>query len=219
VPALALSLRRGNQTAAAGSHVRLPTSPSTRAAAAPEKARPQRKTVAATTRIKWPGPLPSKDDPRAARAPGSKNLTLEGCDYRPVASKPAQRGRAPQVPSIYKILLISGSRAARPRTLETCRCEKTGAPSCHPATALLIRVRNLILEGFKQVPQITRVRDDEGARIRAFPRAYRLESTPHVVFESQRRQLVGGSHRGRASAPSVPSEQDRAPPSKPTQAL
>jgi hypothetical protein len=36
-------------------------------------------------------------------------------------------------------LLISGSRAARLRTLETCRCEKSGAPSCHPATALLIR--------------------------------------------------------------------------------
>jgi hypothetical protein len=35
------------------------------------------------------------------------------------------------------------------------------------------------------VPQITRVMDDEGARIR-------LEGAPHVVFESQRGQLVGG---------------------------
>jgi hypothetical protein len=42
------------------------------------------------------------------------------------------------------------------------------------------------------VPQITRVRDDEGARIRAFPRAYRLEGAPHVMLESQRGQLVGG---------------------------
>jgi hypothetical protein len=42
------------------------------------------------------------------------------------------------------------------------------------------------------VPQITRVRDDEGVRIRAFPRAQRLEGAPHVVFESQRGQLVGG---------------------------
>jgi hypothetical protein len=42
-----------------------------RAAAAPEKARPQRMTIAATAGIKWPGPLPSKEDPRAARAPGS----------------------------------------------------------------------------------------------------------------------------------------------------
>jgi hypothetical protein len=42
------------------------------------------------------------------------------------------------------------------------------------------------------VPQITRVKDEEGARIRAFPRANRLEGTPHVVFESQRGQLAGG---------------------------
>jgi hypothetical protein len=42
------------------------------------------------------------------------------------------------------------------------------------------------------VPQIARVRDEEGARIRPYPRARRLEGTPHVVFESQRGQLVGG---------------------------
>jgi hypothetical protein len=42
------------------------------------------------------------------------------------------------------------------------------------------------------VPQIARVRDDEGARIRAYPRARRHEDAPHVVFESQRVQLVGG---------------------------
>jgi hypothetical protein len=32
-----------------------------------------------------------------------KILTLEGCNYRPVASKPAQREWVPQVPSIYKV--------------------------------------------------------------------------------------------------------------------
>jgi hypothetical protein len=37
----------------------------------------------------------------------------------------------------------------------------------------------LTLDGFEQVPQITRVRDDKGARIRASPRAYRLE-VPHM---------------------------------------
>jgi hypothetical protein len=42
------------------------------------------------------------------------------------------------------------------------------------------------------VLQITRVRDDESARIRAFPRAHRIEGAPHVVFESQRGQLDGG---------------------------
>jgi hypothetical protein len=67
----ALSLRRSNRGAAVGRHVRLPTQPTTRAAAAPVKACPQRLTAAATAGIKWPGPLPSKEDPRAARAPGS----------------------------------------------------------------------------------------------------------------------------------------------------
>jgi hypothetical protein len=98
-----------------------PTSPTTRVAMAPEKARPRRRTVAATMGMKWPGPLPSKDDPQAARASGSKNLTLEGCDYRPVALKPTQRERVPQVPSIYEKLRISGSRAGaaeNPRNLQ-----------------------------------------------------------------------------------------------------
>jgi hypothetical protein len=122
----ALSLRRGNRRAAAGRHVRPPTSPTTRAAAAPEKARPRRRTVAATVGIKWPGPLPSKDDPRAARALRSKHLTLGWCDYRPVASKPAQREQAPQVPSIYKKLLISGSRAGPAENLQSPQMRKDG---------------------------------------------------------------------------------------------
>jgi hypothetical protein len=53
----------------AGGHIRLATPPTTRAAAAPKKARPRRETTVATASIKWPGPLPSKEDPRAARAP------------------------------------------------------------------------------------------------------------------------------------------------------
>jgi hypothetical protein len=32
----------------------------------------------------------------------SKSLTLEGCDYQPVASKPAQGEQEPLTPSIYK---------------------------------------------------------------------------------------------------------------------
>jgi hypothetical protein len=96
------SLRRGNRRDAAGHHIRPPTSPTTHAAAAPRKAHPHRETVDATVGIKWTGPLPSKDDPRMARERGSKTPTLEGCDYRPVASKLAQRDRVPQVPSIYK---------------------------------------------------------------------------------------------------------------------
>jgi hypothetical protein len=117
----ALSLRRGNRRTAVGRHIRLPTSPTTRAAVTPEKARPRCRTVAATAGIKWPGPLESKGDPRAARAPGSKNRILKECDYRPMASKPAQREQAPQVPSVYKKLLINGSRtgpAENPRNLQ-----------------------------------------------------------------------------------------------------
>jgi hypothetical protein len=50
----------------------------------------------------------------------------------------------------------------------------------------------MTLEGFEQAPQIDRVRDDEGARIRAYPRAHWLEGAPHVVFKNQRGQLVEG---------------------------
>jgi hypothetical protein len=173
-----------------------------------------------TTRIKWPGPLPSKDDPRAARDPGSKKPDSRRVRYRPVASKPAQRERAPQVPSIYKKLLISGSRAGPAKNPETCRCEKTGALSCHPATALLIR-------GSKPDPRRVRTgapdHQSQGRRKRAHSS---LSSSPPNrgrptcrVREPARAVRWGGSHQGRASAPSVPSERDRAPPSKPTQAL
>jgi hypothetical protein len=58
--------------------------------------------------------------------------------------------------------------------------------------ALLIRGSKPDLEGFEQAPQIDGVRDDEGASARAYPRARRLEGAPHVVFKSQRGQLVGG---------------------------
>jgi hypothetical protein len=64
--ARAPSSRLGSRRAAAGGHIRLPTPPTTRAAVAVEKARPQCLITAATVGIKWPGPLPSKEDPRAA---------------------------------------------------------------------------------------------------------------------------------------------------------
>jgi hypothetical protein len=67
------SLRRRTGRAVAGGHVRLPTPPTTRVAATPKKARPRHETAAAAG-IKWPGPLPSKEDPRAARAPGSEKF-------------------------------------------------------------------------------------------------------------------------------------------------
>jgi hypothetical protein len=45
------SSRRSNRRAVADGHIRLPTPPTTRAAAAPEKARPRRETTVATASI------------------------------------------------------------------------------------------------------------------------------------------------------------------------
>jgi hypothetical protein len=114
--------------------------------------------------------------------------------------------------------LISVSRAGSPRPLDGRRC-KDGAAQAPPRTALLIRGSKPDARRVRTGTPDHRVRDDKGTHIRAVPRARRLEGAPYVVFESQRGQLAGGSHRGRASAPSVPSEWDRAPPSKPTHAL
>jgi hypothetical protein len=109
-----------------------------------------------------------------------------------VASKPVQNKRASQVPSIDKKLLISSSGTGTVRDPRDLQMQKKGAPNCHPARPYWSEVRSLTLDGFEQAPQITRVRDDEGTRIRAFPRAHLLEGASHVVFESQQGQLAGG---------------------------
>jgi hypothetical protein len=119
----------------------------------------------------------------------------------------------------YAVLSTSASRAGSPRPLDGRIRKKDGAAQAPPRTALLIRGPKPNPRWVRTGASDRRVRDNEGTRIRAVPRARRLEGAPHVVFESRRGQLVGGSHRGRASAPSVPIEWDRAPPSKPTQAL
>jgi hypothetical protein len=139
ITARAPSSRRGNQRAAAGGHVRLPTPPTTRAAAAPEKARPRRVTIATTAGIKWPCPLPSKRDPRAARAPGSNK-----CDPR--------RVRTPT--SGLEASFEMNERHRRPRLTETTDQQfedrhgqgpskpadaKDGSTPLLPRTALLIR--------------------------------------------------------------------------------
>jgi hypothetical protein len=115
-------------------------------------------------------------------------------------------------------LLISASRAGSPRPLDGRRC-KGGAAQAPPHTGLLIR-------GSKPDPRWVRTgapdRQSQGRRGHAHSSRSSsppARGAPHVVFESRRGQLAGRSHRGRASAPSVPSERYRAPPSKPTQAL
>jgi hypothetical protein len=164
VHARARSLRRGNRRAAAGRHVHPPTSPTTHTAATPEKARPSRITVATTASLKRPGPSPSEDDPRAAQAQGSENPTLEGCKYRPVVPKPAQQGGRHRCPRYARITDQRLVGRAYPRALEPRRCEKSGAPSCHPVVALLIT-------GSKPDPQRVRTgapdRQSQGRRGRA----------------------------------------------------
>jgi hypothetical protein len=76
----------------------------------PLRARPWRLKRRARSAELWPqlwalnGPVPYQVRTTLERPEheARKTLTLEGCDYRPVASKPAQRKRAPQVPSIYE---------------------------------------------------------------------------------------------------------------------
>jgi hypothetical protein len=92
-----------------------------------------------TVGIKWPGPLPSKRDPRAARAQGSKTRPSKGAITDQWSRSPLSesgRRRYPQFKKITDQQLV-GRFDRRPP--ESCRCKKSGAPSCHPATALLIR--------------------------------------------------------------------------------
>jgi hypothetical protein len=127
------SSRRGNRGAVAGGHVRLPTPHTTRAAAAPEKARPRREITVATASIKWPGPIPRKEDPRAARAPGSdkydpRRVQASTCGLEACLKQTGATGALDS-----RKLLISGSRtgtAMDPRNLQMC---KTGSLGCYPA--------------------------------------------------------------------------------------
>jgi hypothetical protein len=76
----------------------------------PVRARPRRLKRRARSAELWPrlwalkGPVPYQVRTTLERPEheARKTPTLERCDYRPVASKPAQCERAPQVPSIYK---------------------------------------------------------------------------------------------------------------------
>jgi hypothetical protein len=65
-----------------------------------------------------------------ARARGSKNLTLEGCDYRPVASKPAQRERVPQVPSKTTVQWFEGRPDCEPS--KPADAKSRGQPTSTP---------------------------------------------------------------------------------------
>jgi hypothetical protein len=117
----------------------LPRHPLRAAAASPEKARPQRMTTSTTMDIKWPDPLPSKHDPRVARARGSKTRPSKGAITDQWTRDPLDEEQAPQMPSIQRITdqQLKGWFDQEP--MSPADVKKTGAPSCHPAMTLLIR--------------------------------------------------------------------------------
>jgi hypothetical protein len=133
ITAHAPSSRRGNRRVATGGHVCLPTPPTKRAAAAPEKARPRCVTIAATVGIKWLCPFPSKGDPRATRAPGSNKS-----DPRRVRTPTSGlKARSKQTGAIGSLdlweLLISSSRAGTAKDPRNLQMRKMGALRCYPA--------------------------------------------------------------------------------------
>jgi hypothetical protein len=66
-----------------------------------------------------PGSLPSKEDPRAARAPGSENFNpRKGAGVGRSPRGPFEIKQAPQAPMPRTILLISASRAGSPGPLD-----------------------------------------------------------------------------------------------------
>jgi hypothetical protein len=97
-------------------------------------------------------------------------------------------------------LLISASRAGSPRPLDGRRC-RDGAAQAPPRTALLIRGSKPDPRRVRTGAPDHRVRDDEGTRIRAVPRALQLEGASHVVFESQRGQLARDPTEGELPRP------------------
>jgi hypothetical protein len=123
----------------AGGHVRLPTPPTTRAAATPEKAHPRRETTVATASIKWPCPLLSEEDPRVARAPGSNK-------YDPRRVRISTSGLKARLKKAGATGALN-SRKTTDQWLENWRGQgpskpadaKDGSTQLLPRTALLIR--------------------------------------------------------------------------------
>jgi hypothetical protein len=90
--------------------------------------------------IKWPGPLPNKEDPRVARAPGSERFDPQrvqaSVGHLGARLKQNRHHRYPRC----TILLISVSRADTVRDPRGPADAKTGAPSRHPVLSLLISI-------------------------------------------------------------------------------
>jgi hypothetical protein len=69
--------------------------------------------------------------------PAQTKLNLEGCNYRPVASKPVQTGATGALD--LRSLLISGSRAGTAENPRNTQMRKDGNTQVLPRTTLLIR--------------------------------------------------------------------------------
>jgi hypothetical protein len=106
--------------------VRLPTSPTTRAAAAPEKAHPRRETVAATMCIKWPSPLQSKDDPRSGLSPRLEKLDSRRVQLLTSVLEARSAWTSATGALDLRNLLISGSRVSPATTPQNLQMQKGG---------------------------------------------------------------------------------------------
>jgi hypothetical protein len=127
------SSRRRTGRVVAGGHVHLPTPPTTHAAMMPKRRARGAKPQPRLWSIKRPGPLPSKEDPRAARAPGSGKFNpRKGAGVRRSPRGLFEVKQAPQapMPRCSTDQHLEGWLAQAPRGFADAR---TGALSRHPA--------------------------------------------------------------------------------------
>jgi hypothetical protein len=113
----------------AGGHVRLPTPPTTRTRPRRLKKRARDEKLQPRLRsIQWPGSLQGKENPRAARAPGSGEFQpSKGYRREKVASGPVLKQSRHRKHPCHAVLLISASRAGSPRPLDGRRCQAGSA--------------------------------------------------------------------------------------------
>jgi hypothetical protein len=187
-----------------------PTSPTTHVVASSEKARSRRTTAAR-------GPVPyqvsvtlARPKPRARKIRPSKGAITD--QWSP---KPARRERAPQMPSIQRITdqQLEGRFDRAP--MSPADVKKMGAPSCHPAMALLIR-------GSKPDPRRVRTgapdQQSQGRRGRAhlsLSSSSPARGRPTCRVQEPMRVASRGIP-SRESFRALGPQRDRALPSKPT---
>jgi hypothetical protein len=96
-------------------------------------------TIAATAGIKWPGPSPSKEDPQAARAPGSNKTDPRRVRIPTSGLEACSKSTGTAGALDLRSLLISGSRTGTAENPRNTQMQKDGSTQVLPRTALLIR--------------------------------------------------------------------------------